>query len=76
MIIDLRDSIEDHCNQCEFLETIACKNCFFSSLDFRRMNLGSNSVYRRAYHLLKVLRITGYKRADTFGERLNIPVRK
>lgn len=72
MLIDLRHEIENHCSKCNKIKELPCNSCFFSSVDLGRLDLGSNYIYRRAYHYLKCIDIVGFQRAETFGTRLNI----
>lgn len=72
MFIELRDEIENHCNKCVDQNSQKCSSCFFASLDFGKINLGSNYAYRRAYHYLQCLSSFGYIRENNFGTHLNI----
>lgn len=72
MLIDLRDSIEDHCETCPKLASTYCQWCFFASIDLGRKDLGNKRTYARAYHYLKCLHKSGFMWLETFGGRLNI----
>ena len=74
--LDLRDTIEDHCNQCSHTGTSLCDGCFFASLDFRTAQLGGQEQYTRAFNYLKVSAVKGFKRNRPFGNYLNIQRKK
>ena len=72
MLVDLTEEIVHHCSKCSHIETSVCKTCFFATVDFGKLNLGSKQIYRQAYHYLRTLRMVGYKCKTTFGTHLNI----
>ena len=76
MFVELRDSIESNCNKCDRQDTSACNECFFTSVDLGRKDLGGKRVYARAYHLLNCLKQHGFSRKDSFGTKLNVQLRK
>jgi len=75
-MINLLDSLMANCDKCNKTSEHNCKNCFFFSLDFDRIDLGSKYNYRKAYYYLKQSHSIGYKKRDMFGERLNIKLKE
>ncbi len=76
MLMDLTEKIENHCKKCKDRKPYNCNICFFDSVDFGKLNLGSKRTYRRAYYYLNITRIVGFQRTETFGTHLKVPERK
>ena len=52
MQVDLRDQIENHCDNCS-QNGIGCNGCFFASVDMGTETLGGIEIYGRAFKYLK-----------------------
>ena len=71
--VDMSELIVEHCESCPKLQSTICDRCFFASVDFGHPDLGGKVVYNRAFKLLIVYKVKGFKAYAKFGNYLEIP---
>lgn len=71
--VDMSELIVEHCTHCPKNQSEICSRCFFGSVDFGHPDLGSKAVYNRAFKLLLVYKVRGFKAYKRFGNYLEIP---
>ena len=73
--MDIRDSIEIHCDKCYHADSEICSRCFFGSVDMGRKDLGNIKAYQLAFKYLIMYKHKGFKRVRPFGNFLNIEMK-